>query len=120
MNGKNIEQARYHIKTRGGVDPEPMCHSPDTPWHGNGQGAGDSCAKWLFISSDLFDIYEQQGTGQVTLRSDGTPSPRLAAISYDDDVNSCTSGPFPTADALLLASQQDAQLWHDLLWSAGG
>jgi len=97
-----------------------MSHSPETPWHGNGQGAGDSCAKWLFISSDLFDIYEHNCTGQVTVNIDCTPCQRIAATGYVDDVNSRTTGRFCTDAKLLLASQRDAQIWHDLLWSSGG
>jgi len=102
------------------MDATPMSHSPETPWHGNGQGAGDSCPKWLFISSDLFDIYERKCTGQVSLNVDGTPSQRIAATGYVDDVNSRTTGRFCTDAELLMASQRDAQIWHDLLWSSGG
>jgi hypothetical protein len=63
VQGMNLEEAKYCIKTMLGTSVTFITHCEDSPWHGSGQGAGNSPTLWLFISSTLFDCFETQAHG---------------------------------------------------------
>ena len=60
---KTLEEARFYLKTGKRVNDEFYQHSKAYPIHGSGQGATNSPSGWLFISSKLFDVYDNNATG---------------------------------------------------------
>jgi hypothetical protein len=123
VQGMNLEEAKYHIKTMLGTSVTFITHCEDSPWHGSGQGAGNSPTLWLFISSTLFDCFETRAHGATFATPDGSKSVTLHMTGFVDDTNSRTNdfcaANTPTVEELVnLASQRDAQWWSDLVWSS--
>ena len=63
VQGKTLEEAKYHLKTKLGISDNFIQHSQAYPIYGTGQGSGNSPTYWLFISSTLFDMYDRMATG---------------------------------------------------------
>ena len=124
VNGMNLEQAKYHIKTTLGTSVTFLTHTEEHPWHGSGQGAGNSPTLWLFISSTLFDCYEKEAHGATFATPDGSKHVTLFMTGFVDDTNSRTnaflSGQRPLIEDLASKAEHDAQWWSDLLWASGG
>jgi hypothetical protein len=106
-----IEQWGHKEKTHGGPSRAPHAF-------GNGQGAGDSPQKWLFMSSTLFDIYEPRAAVSKLASPDGSLEVEVKLVGFVDDVRNSTNL-FGQDDAsleqLTQAATNDGQLWHDLL-----
>jgi hypothetical protein len=124
VNGTNLEQAKYYTKTMLGESVTFLEHSETDPWHGSGQGAGNSPTLWLFISSTLFDCYEEKAHGAIFESPDGSIQVKLYMTAFVDDTNSRTNDFLaptpPTEEELIALAQLDTQWWSDLLWSSGG
>jgi exonuclease III len=58
-NAKTLEQAEYCIRTELGVSPAGYTHNAENPIYGTGQGSGNSPMIWCFLSSVLFDCYDE-------------------------------------------------------------
>ena len=86
VEGRTLAEAWYHLKTKLEVSEEFVTHCRLHPWFGNGQGAGDSPAKWLVLGSTLFDEYEVRATGSLYESPNGTWSLQLFLIGFVDDI----------------------------------
>ena len=119
VQGRTLEEARYHLKTIKGISERFVQHSRAYPWFGNGQGAGDSPGKWLFICSTLFDEYEELAIGSTYESPNRSLSVTIYAVGFVDDVrnttNQFTRDEPPTMEDLIHQATADSQLWHDLL-----
>ena len=119
VQGKTLQHAKYHLKTKLGISEEYIMHSQEFPWFGTGQGSGNSPAVWLFICSTLFDIYETKATGATYESPDKTMTTTIHILGFVDDTrnstNQFTSNHQPPMDTLIDIAIQDSQLWHDLL-----
>ena len=124
VNGMNLEAAKYHIKTMLGTSVSFIAHTEAQPWHGSGQGAGNSPTLWLFISSTLFDCFEDYAHGATFATPDGSKTVKLFMTGFVDDTNSRTNcfntNEIPTIEELVTKAEKDAQWWSDLLWTSGG
>ena len=124
VQGTTLEEAKYHLKTKLGVSDTFVKHCWFQPWYGTGQGSGNSPVYWLVISSTLFDAYESKAHGALFESPDRTESIQVFMAGFVDDTSNTTNDfaalqvPSP-ADLIKLATN-DAQLWHDILWSSGG
>ena len=122
VQGKTLEQAKYHLKTKLGISPEYVTHSFECPWFGTGQGSGNSPGYWLLICSTLFDNYEAKATGATYESPDKTISITIYIIGYvDDSRNSANAFPNDSTtsmDTLVQQATKDSQLWHDILQSS--
>jgi len=124
VHAKTLEDARYKLRTAKGISDLEYSHSSAFPLHGSGQGAGNSPCIWLFISSTLFDLHEQQAYGASFSSPDGTQQVRLTMVGFVDDSTGTCNDYQPMGECSLetLAErmQHDAQLWNDLLFCSGG
>jgi hypothetical protein len=118
VQGRTLAEAKYYLKTKLGISETYVQHSRAHPMFGNGQGAGDSPQKWLFMSSTLFDIYEPKAAGSKFASPDGNLEVEVKLIGFVDDVRNSTNL-FDQDEApmeqLVQAATDDSQLWHDLL-----
>jgi len=118
VQGRTLAEAKYFLKTKLGISDTYIKHCRAHPIFGNGQGAGDSPQKWLFMSSTLFDIYEPKAAGSKFASPDGNLEVEVKLIGFVDDVRNSTNL-FDQDDApldqLVQAATNDSQLWHDLL-----
>jgi hypothetical protein len=79
---------------------------------------------WCFLSSVLFDAYEEQAQGAIYEFPDRSGRFKIQMIGYVDDSNGQTNMFMqevqPTPDEMIRAGQRDAQEWHDILHASGG
>jgi hypothetical protein len=123
VNAQTLNQAKYQLKTELGITKTSYTNCTAFPLHGTGQGSGNSPMIWCFISSTLFNCHQARAYGTVFESPDRTISLSFSMVGFVDDSTSTVNW-FDNNDAtikdLLARLQQDAQLWHDLLWCSGG
>jgi hypothetical protein len=105
VHGRTLAEAKYYLKTKLGISESYIQHCRAHPFFGNGQGAGDSPQKWLFMSSTLFDIYEPRAAGSTFASPDGNLQVDIKLVGFVDDVRNSTN----------LFSQVDAPPWGFLI-----
>jgi hypothetical protein len=109
---------------RTGLSDEHYSHSEDQPIYGTGQGSGNSPMIWCFLSSALFDCYDNQAHGASYATPDKRYGMQLHMVGYVDDSNGQTNmfdeNQQPNHNEILDRAKADAQLWHDLLHTSGG
>ncbi|KAI2493074.1 hypothetical protein MHU86_21458 [Fragilaria crotonensis] len=124
-NARTLEQTDYRIRTDVGLATEGYQHSEDYPIYGTGQGSGNSPVIWCFISSILYDCYEELASTAQYRTPDNQRKMELGMIGYVDDSNgqtNCFDDIETTATALevLHKMQKNANIWSQLLSVSGG
>lgn len=67
LYASTLSQIKYYLRHKGGISAQFNTHSAK-PFHGAGQGAGDSPARWCFISDNLIRAYKKN-TPSTLIRS---------------------------------------------------
>jgi hypothetical protein len=123
-NTRTLESAKYRLKTDIGISEQSYTHSPENPIYGTGQGSGNSPMIWCFLSSVLFDCYDERAHGAIYELPDRSLTTKINMIGYVDDsngqTNQFTRNRQPPDRAILELAQADAQCWNDLLSASGG
>ena len=124
-NARTLEKAEYRVRTELGLAPSGYKHSSDTPIYGTGQGSANSPAIWCFLSSCLFDGYDDIACPATYTSPDNTTSVSLGLVGFVDDCNGQTNkffsdGSERTLRRILHQAQMNAQKWNDLLHTSGG
>ena len=124
-NVQTLKNAEYRIRTELGIADTGYKHSDEHPIYGTGQGSGNSPMIWCFLSSILFDCYEQVSTSAHYCRPDRTEPLRLGMIGFVDDSNGQTNCFLEDENAdtypqILRQLRSNAQTWANLLGASGG
>ena len=82
-----LQQTEYRIRTDMGIAATGYCHSPEFPIYGTGQGSANSPAIWCFLSSCLFDAYEDVSYPAQYTTPTLDASVDLHMIGFVDDCN---------------------------------
>jgi hypothetical protein len=121
VQGRALQEARYHLKTKLGISKSFIKHSTQFPWFGTGQGSGNSPMVWLFICSTLFDTYEEHAHGSTYESPDRAIKQAIKIVGFVDDTRNSTNK-FDDNDVsiqeLAELANRDSQIWHDLLISS--
>jgi hypothetical protein len=121
---KTLEHAKFRLKTTLKITDTYYQHCEAYPIHGTGQGSGNSPHIWAFVSSTLFDAFQEITPGAEFVSFDGNESVTLHMVGFVDDctqrANNFRADPQPTATELTNRMATEAQKWNDLLWSSGG
>jgi len=124
INCRTLEKATFHLKTSLGTSSSHYSHCEEFPIYGTGQGSGNSPHIWCFISSALFDAYDQRANGAYFRSFDSKQEVKLTMVGFVDDcnqgVNDFSASPQPSSETLVEMMRHDSQLWNDLLWTSGG
>jgi len=124
IHASTLHQARFHLRTLSGISEQFYTHSIEFPVYGSGQGSGNSPGIWLFISSTLCDIHNNQSHGATFTNPDGTESVNISMVGFVDDSTGSYNDFRPQKelpfDTMMDNMQKDAQTWNDLLWCSGG
>jgi hypothetical protein len=124
VQGKTLEEVKYHLKTKLGITDEFYQHCEIHPIYGTGQGSGNSPIIWLVISSVLFNCYEEKAHGATFESPDRSVRLRLFKVAFVDNttsyVNKFAENVTPTPEDMTPILTRDIQLWSDLLWLSGG
>jgi hypothetical protein len=124
-NARTLMNAKYHIRTELGVSDEHYSHSREYPIYGTGQGSGNSPAIWCFLSSVLFNCYDELAYKATYCNPDRTNLLELGMIGFVDDSNGQTNcftmDETPdTIPATLHKLRFNAQTWANILGASGG
>ena len=124
-NAKTLENAEYRIRTEMGVSTTGYTHSSENPIFGTGQGSGNSPMIWCFLSSVLFNCYDELSHKAIYCHPDKSNELNIGMIGFVDDSNGQTNDFLNTeTDTTLLHMlrelQHNAQTWADLLGASGG
>ena len=90
-NASTLQQARYHIRTDLGLSEERYQHQDTAPIFGTGQGSGNSPAIWCFLSSVLYDCYDEVAIPATYCSPDRSGSFQIGMIGFVDDQNGQTN-----------------------------
>jgi len=119
--GELLRVARYAIKTGIGISKETYQHSDESPAFGSGQGSGASAQGWGKLVSKLFDIHDKYGHGCKYADPWKMYTALIGMLGFVDDNNITNNGEkWETVTDIIVRTQQDAQLWNDLLRATGG
>ena len=124
-NASTLEHADYRIRTELGVSETGYTHSPEFPIYGTGQGSGNSPMIWCFLSSVLFDCYDDLAYAATYCNPDRTQVMELGMVGFVDDSNGQTNDFMKdetdqTMPTTLYKLQHNAQAWSDMLGASGG
>ena len=124
-NMETLQRAEYRIRTDMGLAPTGYSHTPEFPIYGTGQGSANSPAIWCFLSSCLFDSYEDVAYPATYATPDGGAEVSLNMVGFVDDCNGQTNQfhepvTGSTITDLLDQTAHNAQNWSDLLHASGG
>jgi hypothetical protein len=116
-NAITLQRAQYRLKTELGLSEQTYSHQAnDRPIYGTGQGSGNSPMIWCFLSSVLFDAYEENARGATYEFPDRSGHIQIRMIGYVDDSNGQTNmfthDTQPSSKEMIAAAQDDAQEWH--------
>ena len=119
--GELLKVARYAIKTGIGISEETYQHSDESPAFGSGQGSAASAQGWGKLVSKLFDIHDKYGHGSKYADPWRLFNAIIGMLGFVDDNNITNNGEkWETVNDIIIRTQQDAQLWNDLLRATGG
>ncbi|KAI2494123.1 hypothetical protein MHU86_20394 [Fragilaria crotonensis] len=118
-NARTLEKTDYQIRTDVGLATEGYHHSEDHPIYGTGQGSGNSPVIWCFISSILYDCYEELASTAQYRTPDNQREMELGMIGYVDDSNGQTNcfnniETTATAQEVMHKMQKNANVWSQL------
>ena len=124
-NASTLEHAEYRIRTELGVSDAGYTHSPEFPIYGTGQGSGNSPMIWCFLSSVLFDCYDDLAYAATYCNPDRTQPMELGMVGFVDDSNGQTNDFLKTETEATLPTtlyklRHNAQAWSDILSASGG
>ena len=124
-NASTLEYADYRIRTELGVSETGYTHSPEFPIYGTGQGSGNSPMIWCFLSSVLFDCYDDLAYAATYCNPDKTQPMELGMVGFVDDSNGQTNDfmldeTSQTVPRNLFKLQHNAQAWSNILGASGG
>lgn len=108
-----------------GLAPTGYRHTDEHPIYGTGQGSANSPAIWCFLSSTLFDCYDEKAHKTFYCDPSGSVSVELGMVGFVDDCNGQTNSFLEdptdlTIQKLVKQTQTNAQAWTDMLHASGG
>ena len=125
LNASTLEGANYHVRTDLGLAPTGYSHCQENPIYGTGQGSGNSPAIWTFVSSIMFDGYDQLSTPALYCCPNGSGHTKVGMIGFVDDCNGQVNQFMQdenseTPGSIVKAAAANAQVWTNLLSASGG
>jgi exonuclease III len=125
MNAETLQGATYRLKTEMGLAEKGYSHDHNgLPIYGTGQGSGNSPAIWCFVSSTLFDCYEEQAHAAYYCDPTRNLEVQLGMTGFVDDcggqVTDHQAGGAPDRERLRQKVEHNAQSWTNLLSASGG
>ncbi|KAI2490869.1 hypothetical protein MHU86_23692 [Fragilaria crotonensis] len=90
-NATTLEKAEYRVRTELGLAPTGYTHSTEMPIYGTGQGSANSPAIWCFLSSCLFDGYDDIAQPATYISPDTSTSVSIGLVGFVDDCNGQTN-----------------------------
>ena len=124
MNVATIEKMFYRLRTGLGISTSGYSHCEEHPIYGMGQGAGNTSQLWGFLSSVLFQGYDEQTQGAQYEFPDRSGRVSIHMVGFVDD-NNAQHNQFlkdhpVSVDDLAEQVTPDINTWKTLLRASGG
>ena len=105
-----------------GVSKTGYKHTLDSFVGGTGQGSIASMYVWGMLASKLFDLHDEHNFGsKYKSIAKSMHEIIIGMLGFVDDNNISNNGEkYKTLRDILQRTQNDAQLWNDILRSSGG
>jgi len=123
LHAQTHEQLRYYVKHAYGVSIEYNEYTPEHPWYGAGQGAGDATIRWAVLSHSLITAYKQQATMWTLTDPTNTTTVTQGIDAFCDDTSLLDANNAEaqrTTAELVQTTQTNLTLWNGLLEASGG
>ena len=121
LHSKVMRTVRYHLRHKFGVSSRSNGHSDRHPFHGSGQGAGDSPIRWGLISASMIAAFNSQAARWEIYLPDGTVHFRTCIDAFVDDTTMILAlHDECSLQTLLTSFQRNIDLWTGLLRATGG
>jgi len=121
LHAQTQRELRYHLKHKFGISQEFNHHQVTQPWYGMGQGAGDTCNRWVTGSDSLANAYQEHAHGWTILSPTAPEQLTQSWKAFIHDVNLFIGKPKTASeDKFLNMSQTNTNWWHGLLRATGG
>ena len=118
----SLQNSSSSVRTAYGDSTRTHESTPETPYHGTGQGSGASPAVWFVITIVLIEALLHERVGTFITMAISLNLIRFPAILFVDDTDFIITGPseYETATSILSESQRTLLLWSALLHATGG
>jgi len=123
LHAQTHQQLQYFVKHAHGVSLEYNEYTPDHPWYGAGQGAGDATIQWAVLSHSLLTAYKSQAHLWTLTNPTSIVQIQQGIDTFCDNTaltNTNTGENLHTTEELLATTQSNLNLWNGLLESSGG
>jgi hypothetical protein len=120
LHSQTLQKMQYFIKTHHGCGKHYNCHMHPDPFLGSGQGAGDSMARWGFVSDALIRAYNKAAVSSPIVGpiSKTLLTEKIQAFVDDSHGIIIKGNDSPLSlDELL---QYNMQTWESLRYAVGG
>ena len=119
--GDLLRYAKYAINIANGVSEDTYSHSSASPVFGSGQRITVSATGWGKLVSNVLEMHDKQRYESQYSDPQGTLQTIIGMLGNVDKNNiSNTGGRHESIEEVIKRTQQDAQLWNDILKSTGG
>jgi len=112
---------RYHLKHKYGISEDFNTHQETKPWYGMGQGAGDSCNRWVIGTDSMATAYTSGANGWIIPSPSTNKTTKQDLKAFIDDVNLFIGKlEDKMEEEFLEMAQADINCWHGILRATGG
>jgi len=121
LHAQTQKQLKYHLKHIYGTSTTFNIDSQESPWHGMGQGAGDTCPRWVISTNSMANAYASKvQKWQIIPPNSNTPVTQTIKAFIDDTNLFIGQLPTQSDNKFQQAAQADTDRWHGLLRATGG
>jgi hypothetical protein len=118
LHAQTHQTVKYYAKHKDGVSPLYNKHSQTQQFHGVGQGAGDSPARWGYISDNIITAYNQTSTNANISSSITKQTSNQKVNAFVDDCRNLTITASHQTYTALQDVGRNSQKWEKYLHCA--
>jgi hypothetical protein len=120
LHAQTLQQMKYFIKTQHGCSQISNGHMAPDPFHGSGQGAGDSMAVWGFVSDIIIRAYNKLAKTQPMTSPISKKIVNTNIQAFVDDSHGTIIHDTTSATPFHITITHNMQTWESLLHAVGG
>lgn len=119
LHHQTVESMQYLIKHKYGISPLANGHNKPDPFYGVGQGAGDSGARWGFISDMIIQAYNTKSHSAELYGPISKIFSDQRVQAFVDDSRLFIILPSDDTNNIQEHLKQDVQTWENFLQTTG-
>jgi hypothetical protein len=120
LHSQTLATAKYYLKTSHGIAPKANGHMQPDPFLGTGQGAGDSMARWGFVSDAIIRTYNRQAKSEPIYSPISPVFSNEHIQAFVDDTHGTMISKSNDHTDIIAMIQHNMQTWERILFASGG